>query len=126
MTSHKQTWIKANTHVDNGVANLVGALCQFACLRTIESCQQEPPQGPWVCFEYGEDGPEGWRDLAEFVLGYFGGALYRQVGDRATVSIVIGGGGRPHAELSVRDGAAQLVSREIRNLARGFSQRGRP
>lgn len=53
-----------------GVAPIVAALARFPKLRTIESCEGNPERGAWVCFDYGEDGPESWRDLAEFVLDF--------------------------------------------------------
>jgi hypothetical protein len=111
---HKQIWSKINAPVDEGIVELIGAMAMFPKLQTIESCQGEPA---WVCFTYGMD---GWRELAEFVLGYFGPALSVALGDRISVSIQIEESGRIQGEITVCPGLITATTETIKQLARDY------
>lgn len=122
-TTHKQTWIKVNTHVDGGIADLIVALNAFPQLQTIESCEGDASRGARVCFRYGEDHPTQWLDLANFVLGYFGPSLAIEIGDLATTSITVTSYGSSHAELAIRPGAVAKATKAVRKLALTFTFR---
>jgi tRNA(Phe) wybutosine-synthesizing methylase Tyw3 len=118
--NHKQVWIKVNAHVDTGIVRLVEALSSFPQLRTTSSCQGNPPRGADVTFVYGEDVHDGWKALAEFVLGWFGPRLIERVGDDVDLSIRVTTLGSIRADLHVRPGALELTTKEITLLAREF------
>ena len=121
---HKQVWVKVNAPVDDGVAALVEALSAFPQLRTRESCESLDGNGTaWVWFTYGEDGPEDWRPLAEFVLGYLAPGLMQALGDR--VNIGIDATDFNIAKLSVRPGAMPRTLKTLKKLRRHFGPRGR-
>ncbi len=86
-------------------------------LRTIESCQGRAKAGAWVCFAYGPDSDQPWRQLAEFVLGYLGPGLAKAVGDRARLSLCVRPSGQTLGELEVRAGAVDQVATALTSLA---------
>lgn len=105
--------------MDEGVVGLVKALSAFPKLRTRESCESIDGEGTaWVCFTYGQDGPEDWRALAEFVLGYLAPGLMQTLGDQ--VNIGIDATDFNMAKLSVRPGAMLRTLKTLRKLRRGF------
>ncbi len=119
--THRQVWVKVNAHVDEGIADLIRALVSFLRLRTLESCQSTAQaRGGWVCFRYGEDQPGCCRGLANFVVGYLGPGLAREVGDLANVAVVVTTCGQAQGEIAVRSGAMARVVRTVRQLAREF------
>lgn len=97
---------------------LVEALSAFPELQTLESCEGDESQGAWVSFWYGSYWDHSWHDLSEFVLGYLGPRLAREVGDSAELAIRVTESGVPQGELSIRPGAAPVVINALRNLAR--------
>lgn len=96
------------------------ALGKFTRLQTIESCEGSANNGAWVCFRYGEDRPESWQELADFILGYLGPRLAEEIGDLATVSITVTSCGLPQGELSVRPGAMTETISSIEKIADDF------
>jgi len=121
--NHRQVWIKVNADVDAGIVRLVEALSSFPQLRTTSSCQGNPPWGAEVTFVCGEDVHDGWKGLAEFVLGWFGPRLIERVGDDShgrTGQVTTLGDIR--ADLHVRPGALELTTKEITLLAREFKK----
>lgn len=99
--AHEQVWVKINAPVDRAIGGLISALSAFPKLQTIESCQGNGKEAAWVCFVYGIDAGEAWRELADFVLGYLGPRLAREVGDLASVRIQVTSFGRARGELWV-------------------------
>ncbi len=119
---HKQKFIKVNAPVDEGVADLVTALSAFARLQTISSCQGSQDRPARILFIYGcYEGRHFWRELAEFVLGFFGPALVREVGDRATVYLQVCESGLIQAELTVWHEAFPHVLRALKRLHKRFT-----
>jgi tRNA(Phe) wybutosine-synthesizing methylase Tyw3 len=118
--THKQVWIKVNAHVDQGIVGLVEALSSFPHLRTISSCQGNPPRGEEVTFVYGKDAHDGWKAQAEFVFGWFGPRLIEKVGDDVDLSIRVTTLGDIRAHLHIRPSALELATREITFLAEEF------
>ena len=118
---HEQITIKVNSHVDKGVSGIVLALSGFLNLETIESCEGNINQGPWVCFRYGSYWKHPWRELADFVLGYLAPRLGESIGDDASVRIQTTPSGQIFGELCVRPGAAPRVEAALRCLVNDFN-----
>lgn len=114
---HSQAWVKVNLPVDSGIRGIVSALSLFPNLETIESCQGDSKNGPWVCFRYGAYWIHPWRELADFVLDCLAPWLVREVGDDASVRVQATPSGQIFGELSVRPGADQRVERALVGLA---------
>ena len=120
---HKQVWAKANILVDQGISGIISALSEFQHLETVESCEGNELNGPWVCFRYGSYWKNSWRELADFVLGYFSPRLIEAVGDDVSVKIQITPSGNIFGELSIRPGATSRVEAALWALARDSSAR---
>lgn len=114
---HKQKWAKVNVPVDEGIKELVEALSEFPKLQTIESCEDVGNGTAWVCFWYGNHWKNSWEELAEFVLGYLGKELKKELGEDMNLSIQVNNGGLPQGELEVRQGAIIHTARLLRKLA---------
>ncbi len=72
MTLHKETPIKVNAWVDEGIAPLVAALNQIERVGTLGSCQEEPsgqlaPYPAYVLFVYRGNGGEVAQFSADFM-----------------------------------------------------------
>ena len=61
--SHKEVYIKVNAPVDEGIAPLVSALCEFKQITTYQSCQGGEGREAFVSFRIGET----WEELGGFV-----------------------------------------------------------
>jgi hypothetical protein len=116
MKDHKQTWIKVNAPVDKLIRGLVSALNLFPKLQTIESCQGNGNSQSWVNFYYGEHWKHSWKELANFVLEYFGPGIVREVGDRVDVCIRVTESGQIFGELFVKHNAIPIVTKAIIKL----------
>jgi hypothetical protein len=121
MANHTQTFVKVNAPVDSGISGIVSALSEFPKLETIESCEGDESNGPWVCFRYGSYWNNSWCEIAEFVLGYLSPNLIEMVGDDVQIGIKVKPSGNILGELSIRPGAAPIVEAAIKGLAREFS-----
>ncbi|HTY22768.1 MAG TPA: hypothetical protein VMC85_06540 [Desulfomonilaceae bacterium] len=118
---HKQVFMKVNVPVDEAIADLIAALSAFPKLQTKSSCQGGPNHPARVFFIYGDyQGKDFWRDLAEFALGFFGPALAREIGDRATVSLQVCESGLIQAELVVWLEALPLVLKALKKIHKRF------
>lgn len=126
---HKQVWVKVNAPVDEGVAELIKALSAFPKLATFQSCQ-----GGWkrsdvdeegapadVFFEYGQhDHAHPYREIADFVLGYFGPGLMKEMGDLVSIHLNVETEYRIWALLSVRQGAMPRTIKTVKRLRLEF------
>ncbi len=121
MKKHKQRWVKVNVPIDSGIHEIVLALSSFPRLETIESCEGGKGCGPWICFRYGSYWEHPWKELVDFILGYFAPCLGAIVGDDASVRIQTTPSGNIFGEISIRPGAASRVEAALRTLARDFS-----
>ena len=136
MPDHKQVWVKVNAPVDEGVVDLIHALSAFPKLETFASCQGGYPRSDsdeegmpaMVFFHYGQDDfAHAHREIGEFVLGYLGPGLMKELGDLVSIGLGVKTEFVITAELTVRQGALPRTVRTIRKLARDFNgQRGRP
>lgn len=126
---HKQTWVKINAPVDEGVAELIETLSSFPKLQTIESCQggysrsaSDKEGAPAIVFfHYGQhDHAHSYREIADFVLGYFGPGLMKELGDLVSISLAVTTQYIIMAELTVRQGAMPRTIRTVRRLRREF------
>jgi hypothetical protein len=113
MTIHQQVWVKVNTQVDRGIAELVQALSSFPGLRTIESCESSS-DSVWVCFDYGDC---GWRPLAECVFDMIGPKLMAAFGDRVCLNLGIAESGAYRAEMTVNKSIISAVSEAVKQLS---------
>lgn len=121
MTAHEQVWAKVNAPVDRGVVGLIEALSQFPGLETVESCEGNGRDAVWICFRFGRYWREPWRDLVEFIFGFFAPKLFEAVGDSASITVRPRESGTALADLSVRQDAKEQVEDALRNLAAEFS-----
>lgn len=48
MKKHKQTWVKVNVPVDNGIKGIFSTLSRFPNLENVESCEENIKHGPWI------------------------------------------------------------------------------
>ena len=119
-SSHSQTWVKVNAHVDIGIASLVSVLNDFHNLETIESCQGNQNEPAWVCFCYGQYWEHPWQELSEFVLGFLGPGLAKEIGDDATVKISLTGDSIALGRLVVRPGAINRTTKALKRLCCNF------
>jgi len=121
MKGHEQAWIKVNMPVDKSISGLVNALNLFPKLQTIESCQGNSTNQPWVCFYYGEYWKHQWEELSNFVLGYLGpGIVRKKVSDVCNVSIKVTENGQILGELFVNPDAIPIVTKAITKLYREY------
>lgn len=129
MSSHVQTWVKVNAPVDEGIAQLIEALSAFPMLQTIESCQGGYPRSDAdkegmqavVFFYYGQhDHAHPYREISEFVLGYLGPGLMKELGDLVSIRIEVTMQYVIMGELMVRQGAMQRTIKTLKRLRREF------
>ncbi|SPJ15040.1 hypothetical protein SBDP2_2090001 [Syntrophobacter sp. SbD2] len=99
---HPQVWVKVNTPVDSGVAELVCLLNQVDRLFTLDSCQGRDGWG-YVYFRYGN-----WRKLGHFVFAELAPAL-REI-EEVTLDVQSVNGNEPMARLSFR---TETISRIV-------------
>ena len=116
MTRHREVPVKVNAWVDEGIAGLVTALSEFDGIVTLESCQGDVQSGAWVCFRYGSFQEHAWRELADFVLGFLGPKLAKEIGDRANVRVQVTSIGTAQGEISIAPGAETIVEETLRRL----------
>lgn len=115
---HRQAWVKINTHVDQGIGELVEALSGFPKLQTMESCEGGPDEPAWISFVYGERTESD--ELADFVLKYLGPGLVARVGDGAGLILRVTSAGLVLGELTVRPGALKATSEAVAHLSEAF------
>lgn len=120
MKTHPQAWVKVNAPVDKSIKDLIIALNMFPRLQTIESCQGDSNKWPWVCFYYGEHWKHQWKELSNFVLGFFGPGIVKKVGDVCNVSIRVTENGQILGELFVNPDAIPIVTKAITKLYREY------
>lgn len=115
--------------VDEGLVDLIEALSLFPMLQTIESCQGETAkpasdgegQPAQIFFHYGQhDHAHPYRQIAEFVLGYLGPELMRDLGDRINIRLDVTTQYIVMGTLTVRHGAMRRTVRAVRRLHRDF------
>lgn len=126
---HKQVWAKVNAHVDEGIAELIAALSAFPKLQTIESCQGGYPRSDAdkegapavVFFHYGQHHQtHPYQEIADFVLGYLGPELMKELGDLVSIRIEVTMQYIIMGELSIRQGAMLRTVKTLRRLRRDF------
>lgn len=115
---HQQVWTKVNVPVDIEIKPLIDALALFPELQTVESCQKIGNGKAWVCFVYGRYWEHGWRDMANFVLGFFGSELYKLVDNTAVVQITVVSEQSIYGELTVPPEQIRFVAESIRKIAK--------
>lgn len=125
---HTQVWAKVNAHVDEGILELIEALSSFPKLVTFESCEGGYKRSPsdnegmpaMVFFHYGQHHQaHDYQEIADFVLGYLGPALERELGDLVSISLHIADYGI-RGDLSVRPGSMPQTIKTLKRLRREF------
>ena len=109
--AHKQTWVKVNAQVDEGIAEIVTILSQAEGLQTIESCQGRPaanPQGgvepmAYVYFYLGD-----WQTLSRFTFGTIAPAIKKI--EKVSVMIEIAGRCEPRGRLGASTPSLQQLA----------------
>lgn len=86
-----QVWIKVNTHVDQGVAEIVELLSTVPNLQTVDSCQGDPGEA-YVYFRL-----EAWEALGKFLFEVIEPALRSEAECSASMESLNGTGplGKP-------------------------------
>ncbi len=127
-TEHKQTWVKVNAQVDDGIAELIEVLGRFPSLETMSSCQGDldGQLGATVFFYFGNDisctGSIGkWKELVEFVLGYLGPGLDAAVGTKVQTSLIVGYKGDVQGKLYIHSDALSKTVRALKRLSKIYS-----
>jgi len=85
-------------------------------LQTLESCERIADGWAWVTFIYGEPGNREWRSLAEFIFGFLGPPIMRELGDRVRMSIAITESGLYRAEMAVKPEAISATAKLLTKL----------
>ena len=110
-STHKQTWVKVNAQVDEGIAEIVTILSQVEDLETIESCQGRPAANPqegvepmaYVYFYLGN-----WQTLGRFAFGTIAPAI-KEI-ERASIMIEIVGRCEPRGRLAASTPSLQSLA----------------
>ena len=127
--AHKQVWVKVNAPVDRGIAELIEALSAFPKLQTFASCQGGYPRSDAdkegmpavVFFHYGQDDHANpYREIADFVLGYLGPGLMKELGDLVSIRIEVTSQYIIMGDLKVRQGAMLRTIKTLKRLRREF------
>lgn len=94
MSSHPQTWVKVNAHVDERMAEIVELLNTLPHLQTVGSCQGDPGEA-YVYFQL-----DGWQTVGNFLFEIIEPAL-RSVGEYS-VSVEVFNGSDAMGKISSR------------------------
>lgn len=117
MGRHRQSWVKVNAQVDDGLQGLVSVLSSVPQLQTIDSCRGEKgKRGGWVYFYYGD-----YKRCAQFVFGTLATAL--GVLEGVSLSVEIFSGSDPLAKIGFRAEALPKITSALKRL---FSHRRFP
>ena len=114
MSTHQQTWIKVNTPVDVGVAELVSILNSVDGLETLQSCQGDPgKKDGYVYFAYGD-----WQKMCELVFRKIGPTLKSKLDEDATLTVEATSADAAMAKLSFRAEATDIVVSALKEALR--------
>jgi hypothetical protein len=114
MPMHPQTWIKVNTTVDVGMAEIVALLNTVDGLETLQSCQGDKgSEDAYVYFANGD-----WKRLGEFIFEKIGPTLKERVDEDATLRMDATTGDFPIAKLSFKAEATELVASALKDVLR--------
>lgn len=100
---HKQIWVKVNTTVDEGIAEIVSLLSEVGGLQTLESCQGESAgnsrerESPAYVFFIFED----WQTISRFAFEVVSPALAKIDADTA-VTVEVFNGSDPMGKIQIR------------------------
>ncbi len=117
---HKQIYVKVNTPVDEGVAELIEALSLFPKLKTSESCEEDSPGKAWVSFYYGDYWDNAWSELSDFLFGYFSPKMNNYFNDDIDIVIRATEFSGARAEIFVPQHLIDSVAKKIRELAANY------
>ena len=110
---HNQTWVKVNTPVDVGIAEVVRVLNDIPGLQTLDSCQGEPGQRPaHIYFQYGD-----WRQLGTLLFDRLGPAIRAKLPDDAHVTCEVFNGSSPTGRITFSPEATPMVASILNAVA---------
>ena len=113
MPQHRQTWVKVNAPVDEGIAQIVEALSAFEGLETIESCQGKPGEGrAFVTFRLGD-----WQACGRFVFEDLMPKIPSSLRSHVSLSIRAYDSDNAIAALEMHPAVIARVARLLRNGA---------
>ena len=108
LSPHAQVWVKVNTTVDVGIADIVSLLNEIPGLQTLDSCQGEGDRPAYVHLYYGD-----WHQIGRFMFEGLAPKL-EQAGEDATVSVEIFGGSAPMGTIRFAREAMQRIASALR------------
>jgi hypothetical protein len=118
-------WVRINAPVDVGIAPVIEALSAFPALRTLASCEGDSEVPATVAFIVGDDRADGWRELADLVLGFMGPALMRELGDRVGLAVRVTEAGTIRGELRILPGLVPRTAAVLHQLAAQLTEASR-
>jgi len=99
---HTPAWVRVNTQVDQGIAEVVSLLSQIDQLETVESCEGYPDAPAFVYFRYGD-----WKNLCWFLFESLGPEIHKHA--RARASVEVFNGSDPLGKISFANDAIPAV-----------------
>jgi hypothetical protein len=116
---HKPVWVRVNTQVDEGIAEIVSLLSEVDQLKTVESCEGYCSDAPaFVYFHYGDS-----ERLCRFMFVTLGPAMHGQIGTRAVVSVEVFNGGQPLGKISFDKQAIPIVASALKAIVQARQER---
>jgi len=106
---HTSAWVKVNTQVDQGIAEVVSLLSEIDELEAVESCEGYSDAPAFVYFRYGD-----WKKLCQFVFEALGPEIYKQA--RARASVEVFSGSDPLGKISFASDAIPVVASVLRDF----------
>jgi hypothetical protein len=112
LSTHKPVWVRVNTQVDAGIAEIVSLLSGIAELETVESCEGYGSDAPpFVYFHYGD-----WERLCRFMFVTLGPRIHEQIGGSAVVSVEVFNGSLPLGKLTFDKQATPTVTSVLKDI----------
>src|ERR1700731_227820 len=120
MPIHRQTSVKVNAQVDEGVAGLVSALSEISALETLESCQGGEDLPAFVIFRFGS-----WRCCGKFLFDRLLQAMDPDLRSDVSLSIVGYSATYCHGRISLSPAAIEPMANLVRSVL-AAAEAGRP
>lgn len=114
MASHEQVWVKVNTQVDTGLAEIIESMNRVDGLQTLQSCQGDKGHSPaYIYFSFGD-----WQQLCGFVFGRLAPQLRQRLGDEARITVEAIGDNDPIGKLSFSAEAISHVASALKEVGK--------
>ncbi|MFH2057232.1 MAG: hypothetical protein ABIJ61_14840 [bacterium] len=111
---HKQTWVKVNAPVDDGIASLVMALNEFEGIITVDSCQGTENEPAYVFFTCLGDGDSLYSFVSKLAA-----SLSAHLDSCSEWSLILewAGAEQPLARLEIQPASVIRLAKEVREVA---------